>query len=146
MSVTKNNRKESSVEFDNNYFKIHNDAVKLIECGFGASKEDREKHRGYVLMMAEKIMASVFDMGTHIRIANAIYPKSKVELYERRKHMECAIGLCFDILTKYQLAMQRFNVKDNKYLQEIKNLQHEINCLKKWRTSDNSRFKDLVNL
>ena len=140
MSVAKNNRKESSVEFDATYFKIHDDALHLIECYFGASKEDRIRHKRYIYMMAEKILDDVFEMGKHIRIANAIYPKSEIELYERRKHMECAIGLCFDILTKYQLTMYRLRVRDNKYLNEIKNLQPEINCLKKWRASDNKRF------
>lgn len=140
MSVVKNNRKESSVEFDATYFKIHDDAIRLIECWFGASKEDRVKHRGYIAMMARKILDDVFELGKHIRIANAIYPKSELEFYERRKHMELAIGLCFDILTKYQLTMQILKVRENKYLTEIKNLQHEINCLKKWRASDNKRF------
>jgi hypothetical protein len=39
MGVPKNERRESRVEFDNNYFRVYDDAIKLIECGFG-SKDD----------------------------------------------------------------------------------------------------------
>lgn len=37
--------------------------------------------------------------------------------------------------------MHRLRVKDNKFLNETRNLRHEINCLKKWRKSDKDRFK-----
>ena len=93
--------------------------------------------------MASSIMKSVTDMGTYIRIANSIYPVYKEELIERRIAQEKAIGLCFDILTKYQLTMTELKVKDDKYVEEIKHLIHEINCLKKWRSSDKDRFKNL---
>ena len=76
-------------------------------------------------------------------MANSIYPKTKVEFEERRINQDKAIGLCFDLLTKYQLVMNTLKVKDDKYTVEIKNISHEINCIKSWRASDNKRFKDL---
>lgn len=36
MSVHKGDRHQSKVEFDNTYYKIHDDAVKLIENHLGA--------------------------------------------------------------------------------------------------------------
>ena len=90
--------------------------------------------------MSEKIFRNICDIGTHIRIANSIYPTDKSELLERRLEQERAIGLCYDLLTKYQLAMRTLKVPDDKYVVEVKNIVHEINCLKSWRKSDNKRF------
>lgn len=142
MSVNRSDRRESKVEFDNTYFKIYNDAVTLIEKRFGA-KDAQAQRTGYISYMATAIMKSVTDIGTHIRIANSIYPIYKQELIERRLAQEKAIGLCYDVLTKYQLVMTELKVPDDKYVEEIKHLIHEINCLKKWRSSDNDRFKNL---
>ena len=142
MSVNKSDRRESKVEFDNIYFKVYDDAIKIIQNKFGAKDIEAER-TGYINYMASSIMKSVTDMGTYIRIANSIYPVYKEELIERRIAQEKAIGLCFDILTKYQLTMTELKVKDDKYVEEIKHLIHEINCLKKWRSSDKDRFKNL---
>lgn len=142
MSVTKSDRRESKVEFDATYFKLYDDAVKMVENKFYAKGEQAER-RAYISYMASAVMKSVTELGTHIRIANSIYPICKAELMERRIEQEKAIGLCFDILTKYQLAMSELKVPDDKHVNEIKHLIHEINCLKKWRTSDNKRFSNL---
>lgn len=143
MSVNKGDRKQSKVEFDNNYYRIHDDCVKLIENHLGAKGETRESHQYYIASVSSAIYKSVLELGTYIRIANSIYPIYQSELEERRLTQEKAIGLCFDLLTKYQLAMHTLKVPDNKYTDEIKHLIHEINCLKKWRTSDNKRFTNL---
>lgn len=142
MSVNKGDRRESKVEFDNTYFKVYDDCVRLIECSFGAKGEIKEKKQGYIRAMSDRILKSVCDMGTYIRIANSIYPQYQSELEERRIAQEKAIGLCFDVMTKYQLIMTELKVPDDKHTNEIKNLIHEINCLKKWRESD-KRFKNL---
>lgn len=142
MSVTKSNRKESKVEFDATYFKVYDDAVKLVENRFYAKDEQAER-KPYIGYMASAIMKSVTELGTYIRIANSIYPIYKSELEERRIAQEKAIGLCFDILTKYQLVMNELKVPDDKHTEEVKHLIHEINCLKKWRSSDNKRFGNL---
>ena len=142
MSVNKGDRRESRVEFDNTYFKVYDDCVRLIECSCGAKGDIKEKKQGYIRAMSDRVLKSVCDMGTYIRIANSIYPQYKSELEERRIAQEKAIGLCFDVMTKYQLIMTELKVPDDKHTNEIKNLIHEINCLKKWRESD-KRFKNL---
>lgn len=144
MSVKKGDRKESKVEFDNNYFSIHDDCVRLIENHLGAKSDIQEKHQYYIRSVSNAIYKSVFELGTYIRIANSIYPIYQSELEERRLAQDKAIGLCFDLLTKYQLAMHTLRVPDDKYTTEIKHIKHEINCLKNWRTSDNNRFKNLL--
>lgn len=143
MSVAKNEQNKSKVEFDNNYFRIYFDAVNLINVQFGANQNAKEKYKLYIETMSIEILKIVTEIGTLIRIANSIYPIYKIEYETRRLSQDKAIGLCFDLLTKYQLVMKSLCIKDNKYVQEIKNIQHEINCLKAWRASDNKRYKEL---
>lgn len=143
MSVNKSDRRQSKVEFDNNFFNIHDDAVKLIENYLGANEESKQLHQYYIRSVSATIYKTVMELGTYIRIANSIYPVYQSELEERRLAQDKAIGLCFDLLTKYQLAMHTLKVKDDKYTVEIKHIIHEINCIKKWRMSDSNRFKNL---
>ena len=140
MSVNKSDRRESKVEFDNTYFKIYRDAVNLVENRFGSKDESK---RSYISFMSSAIMRSVTDLGTYIRIANSIYPTCNGEYAERRIAQDKAIGLCYDLMTKYQLVLSELHIPDDKYTNEIKQLIHEINCLKKWRSSDNERFRNL---
>lgn len=142
-NVRKNDQKKSKVEFDNTYFKVHDDAIFLIENKFGAKGELQQTFETYINVMKEKVLNDVIDMGTNIRIANSIFPISREEYLVRRTYQKKAIGLCFDLLTKYQLIMNTLKVPDDKYTIETKHLVHEINCLKRWRKSDNKRYKNL---
>lgn len=141
--MSKGNGKESKVEFDNNYFKIYTDYMRLKSNNFGVKNEMLEKHSDDIRTSSEEILKVIYNIGTYIRIANSIYPVYQSELEERRLAQEKARGLCFDLLTKYQLIMYAFQIPDDKYTNEIKNIIHEINCLKKWRNSDTKRFKNL---
>lgn len=142
-NVKKGEKRESKNEFDNTYFKIHKDAILIIENNFGAKKEIKDVFQKYIKIMGDKVLSVVMDIGTNIRIANSIFPISHEEYLMRRAHQGKAIGLCFDLLTKYQLAMNVLSVPDDKYTVETGHLIHEINCLKKWRQSDHKRYKDL---
>lgn len=144
MSVANPDRRESKTEFDRVYYKILTDSVQITDNKFGASKEMREKRAEFIKVMCGRIDRVVSDIGTHIRIANSIYPKEPLieqEAKERRIHQEKAIGLCYDLLTKYTNTMSILEVSEEKYVEHLKNIVHEINCLKRWRTSDNKRFR-----
>ena len=143
MSVKKGDRSESKVEFDNTYFKIYDDAVRLINIQFGANDNIKNNYSLYIRVNCEEVLKTISEIGRNIRIANSIYPQFKSEYEERRIAQDKAIGLCYDLLTKYQLIMHTLGAKDNQYVNETKNLIHEINCLKKWRKSDKKRFENL---
>lgn len=141
MSVNRIDRYESRVEFDANYFKIYKDACRIIDNGFSINQTITPMQEFRIRVMSERIMRVVSDLGTLIRMANSIYPTCENEKGERRLIQEKAIGLCFDLMTKYQNIFKEFNISEEKYVEEIKNIYHEINCLKKWRESDSKRFK-----
>ena len=143
MSVVKGKRNESKVEFDNLYINIYRDAVRLINNQFGASERAREIYATYIREMSYKILDLVVDIGMHIRIANSIYPKTRLEYETRRTEQGIAIGMCYNLLTQYQLVMYTLGAKDDKFRNESDLVIKEINCLKKWRTSDN-RFSNIA--
>ena len=143
MSVARGKRNESKVEFDNLYINIYRDAVRLINNQFGASERTREIYATYIREMSYKILDLVVDIGMHIRIANSIYPKTRLEYETRRTEQGIAIGMCYNLLTQYQLVMYTLGAKDDKFRNESDLVIKEINCLKKWRTSDN-RFSNIA--
>ena len=55
MSVHKGDRHQSKVEFDNTYFKIYDDCVRLIENQLGAKGEIRESRQLYIRVMSDRI-------------------------------------------------------------------------------------------
>ncbi len=142
-SVPKGERQESKQEFDAIYYRIHDEAINMIETNFHAGKETAEKHRAYINSAAKALMCSVWDLVYHIKVANSLYPTTAEELTERRMEQEKAIGICFDILTMYELVMHKLKVKDDMGVAEIRTVNHQINAIKKWRSSDNKRFRDL---
>lgn len=144
MSVANPDKKESKTEFDRVYYRILADSIQITDNKFGARKDMREKRSEFIKVMCERVDRVVADIGTHIRIANSIYPKEPLieqEAKERRIHQEKAIGLCFDLLTKYTNTMHILEVSEEKYVEHLKNVVHEINCLKRWRSSDDKRFR-----
>ena len=142
-SVPKSERKASKEEFDSLHYRIHDDAVDMIANNFHAKREVAETNQSYIHSASKMLMSLVWDLVYHIKIANALFPTTIGELTERRIEQEKAIGVCFDILTLYELVMHKLKVKEDMGVTEIKNVRHQINSIKAWRTSDNKRFKNL---
>ena len=141
MGVPEGKRKESKIEFERAYDQIYDDCFELIRINFGGDKKLVEKYSQQIKQISDKLMQVVCDIGMYIKIANSIYPEDLDELKERRKAQKFATGLCFFLLQQYESIMHKLRVEDNKFLNETRNLKHEINCLKKWRKSDKDRFK-----
>ena len=142
-NVPKSKRKQSKQEFDAIHYRIHDDAVGMIENNFHADREVALRHSQYIQQASKALTASVWDLVYYIKIANSLYPTTHEELVERRVAQDKAIGICQQILTMYELAMHKLKVKDDMGSEEIKTLRHQINAIKAWRSNDNERFKDL---
>lgn len=142
MGVKLLERNKSKIEFDNAYYAMYDDAVKLVNNKFGATEEQIEEMGIYLDRTCEKIMDSIYDIGKHIKLANSIYPLYQSEYEERRIQQDLAIGLCYDVTNKYYLLTRTLGTKGNKYVQEAEHINHELNCLKKWRSSDKKRYEN----
>ena len=143
MSTSKSERTVSKNEFDALYYRIHDDAEDMIEHNFRAKGEIVDQNANYIMNAADALRRSVWDLIYFIKAANALYPTAYEELMERRICQERAIGICTDMLTLYEIVMHRLEVKDDMGVTEIKNIRHQMNAIRAWRTSDNRRFRDL---
>lgn len=141
MSVPKGKQNLSKIEFDRLLFKIADSTANIVEIHFGVDYNVYAKHQLYIDDKSREVLQLVDDILRYVRMANA-YPTCRAEYETRRDCMTRAIGLCYSILTNYQLVMRRFDVDDDKYVTDIEDIWHFINSLKKWRASDN-RFKKI---
>jgi len=139
MSVPKGKQNKSKIEFDNLFFKVANNTANIVELHFGVDDEEYEAHKMYIDDKGRELLQLIDEILRYIRMANA-YPTCRMEYETRRDCMTRAIGLCYSILTNYQLVMRRFDIDDNKYVTDIEDIWHFINSVKNWRSSDN-RFK-----
>ena len=139
MGVPKGKRNKSKIEFDDLLFKIAGSTADMVENHFGVDDEEYEAHRLYIDDKSREVLQLVDDILRYVRMANA-YPTCRTEYETRRDCMTRAIGLCYSILTNYQLVMRRFEIDDDKYVTDIEDVWHFINSIKNWRSSDN-RFK-----
>ena len=141
MSVPKGKQNKSKTEFDNLFFKVAGNTANIVENHFGVDDETYEAHRLYIDDKGRECLELIDHILRYIRMANA-YPTCRTEYETRRDSMTRAIGLCYSILTNYQLVMRRFEIDDNKYVTDIEDIRHFINSVKNWRASDNRRFKN----
>ena len=143
MSIPKNRRKQSKIEFENIYFKVADDIDNFLENSFGAKKEVLMENRRFVESKTFSLEKLSDILIYHIKIANSIYPQCLEELHARRVAMDNAIGTCYTILNLYQRILHKLKIPDDKHTGEIQNVALLINTLKSWRKSDN-RFKKLL--
>lgn len=144
MSVPKGKQNKSKVDFDALFFKVANNTVNIVENCFGIDDEVYVEHRLYIDDKARELLQLVDHILRYIRMANA-FPTCRKEYETRRDCMTRAIGLCYSILTNYQIVMKRFEIDDDKYVTDIDDIWHLINSIKNWRKSDN-RFKKQFGL
>ena len=145
MSVVKSKRTKSNVEFEDIYFRLADGIDTLVEHNFYASKELIDKNNTFLDIRCRSLEELTDTLLYHIKIANSIYPTCMTEWEERRTSMGKAIGTCYAILTHLHRIMMRLRIGDNKYVNDITNIERMINSLKAWRKSDNRLKTTLEN-
>lgn len=145
MSVVKSKRTKSNVDFEDIYFRLADGIDTLVEHNFYASKELIDKNNVFLEIRCRSLEELTDTLLYHIKIANSIYPTCMTEWEERRTSMGKAIGTCYAILTHLHRIMMRLRIGDNKYVNDITNIERMINSLKAWRKSDNKLKTTLEN-
>lgn len=120
-----------------NYFRLVDGIDNLLEHDFFAEGDLAQKNRVFMNIRFQSLEKLTDDLLYHIKVANSIYPQCIAEWEERRVSMGKAIGSCYAILTNLQRVMIRLRIPDNKYTEDILNIERMINSLKAWRKGDN---------
>ena len=143
-SVDKGKRNKSKIEFDNLCLKIMDDLYETTEIKFGASQKQYEEHKIFIDDKCREILRIGDLILRYVKIAN-VYPSGLIEYYTRRDYQNRAIGLCFSLLTNFQTVMHKLEIPDDKHANTLDDINHMINSLRNWRTSDNHFKRDYIN-
>ena len=174
MSVPKNKRQLSTMEFFTYAIKIREELTKLMLHDFGAKKKIRNgskiifnnisgNDRKTILEILEReksnpvtverfpswfidrerefFMNILRDMVCCIAYANTIFPRSLVELEERRKYQTKAIGDCECILQELYFVQRVLNVNLNKFMPVVGAIESDGTVYLSYNKNDYTNIK-----
>lgn len=132
MSVLKNKRELSKLEFYHTARKLRKELIELLRRDFGIHSRGNAKK-----IDASFIRTLLRDLIWNITAANTIYATTKEELRIRRNYQNAAIINCQQLLQELQFCEDALPIKASKLLPFVETIGFEITLLKGWRKSDN---------
>ena len=150
MSVLKNRRGLSKLEFYHNARKMRKEITDLLLRDFGI--HSRGKHlttegkepplpEGYYNELVEEFSKTMRvllrNLMLNITAANTIYPVSPDELMLRRRYQTGAIINCEQLIQEIQYCGDVLPVKASTFVQYIEKIEFEVKLLKGWRKANN---------
>lgn len=158
MSVLKNKRGLSKLEFYHTARQLREDITNLLLRDFGVRDKVRrikteenlevtiiEQYPDWLIVsFRNNIMQILRNMIMNITAGNTIYPTNQDELNLRRRYQNGAIVNCEQLLQEFQYCADILPVKLEKFLPYVDKIEFEIRLLKGWRKSNNGIEKKLV--
>jgi hypothetical protein len=158
VSVLKNKRGLSKLEFYHTARKLREDITNLLLRDFGVRDKvrfDRTPENvevkiieGYpewlIVNFRQNIMQILRDMMMNITAGNTIYPTNQDELNLRRRYQTGAIINCEQLLQEFQYCADVLPIKLEKFLPYVDRIEFEIKLLKGWRKSNSGIEKKIV--
>jgi hypothetical protein len=144
MSVLKNKRGISQLEFYNTARTLRKDVTNLLLRDLGVKKAGRGGFPQWIIdRFRDNIIILLRDLMWAITAANTIYPTTHDELAERRRYQNLAIVHCERLFQEFQYCGDVLPVHVSKFVPFIDRLQFEIRLLKGWRKSNSTIAKRL---
>jgi hypothetical protein len=151
MSVLKNKRGLSKLEFYHNARKLRRDITNLLLRDFGirdkirkikgTDGEDMTVIESYPDWLIEQfrggIMRILRNLMMNITAGNTIYPTNESELCLRRQYQTAAIINCEQLLQEMHYCEDILPVHVSKFLPYVDAIEFEIKLLKGWRKANN---------
>jgi len=158
MSVLKNKRGLSRLEFYHTARQLREDITNLLLRDFGVRDKVRriktednlevtiiEQYPDWLIVsFRNNIMQILRNMIMNITAGNTIYPTNQDELNLRRRYQTGAIINCEQLLQEFQYCADILPVKLEKFLPYVDKIDFEIKLLKGWRKSNNGIQKKIV--
>lgn len=157
MSVLKNKRGLSSLEFYHNARKLRKEISNWLLRDFGVRDKVRiekrpnqetetitEEYPQWLLAhIREKILETLHNLMMNITAANTIYPISNDELLLRRRYQTGAIINCEQLLQEIEYCEDILPLELKKFEPYVDAIEYEIKLLKGWRKSNNKLAEKL---
>jgi hypothetical protein len=149
MSVVKNKRGLSKLEFYHNARRVRKEITLLTLRDFGvhsrgadfkAATGSQQPEGFYDELAAEfarNIRTLLRDMMRNITAGNTIYPVNEMEIQERRRYQTAAIINCEQVLQELLYCEEVMPVKASGFMPYIERIEFEIKLLKGWRKANN---------
>jgi hypothetical protein len=151
MSVLKNKRGLSKLEFYHNARKLRQNITNLLLRDFGVkdkvrkikteSGEEATIIEGYPDWLIEKFRDSIIqilrNLMMNITAGNTVYPTNESELQLRRQYQTAAIVNCEQLLQEMHYCEDVLPIHVSKFLPYVEAIEFEVKLLKGWRKSSN---------
>jgi hypothetical protein len=158
LSVVKNKRGLSKMEFYHTARKLREDMTNMLLRDFGVRDKVRkiktddnievtiiEEYPSWLInSFRESIMNLLRDLMKNITAGNSIFPINDDELRLRHQYQTMAIVNCEQLLQEIQYCADILPVKLEKFMPYAGNIEFEIQLLKGWRKSS-SRINKKLN-
>ena len=155
MSVLKNKRNLSKLEFYHTARKMRREIIELLRRDFGihsrssAHKSDSNLPKDYydedIKHFADNIRTLLRNLMWNITAGNTIYPVNEAELSDRRLYQDRAIIACQQLHQEFLFAEDALPVNVSKFVPYIEMINFEEKLLKGWRKANNKLLDEIKN-
>jgi hypothetical protein len=159
MSVLKNKRGLSKLEFYHTARKLREDVTNLLLRDFGIRDKVRkiktednkevtviEEYPAWLIAeFRQNIMRILRNLMMNITAGNSIYPVNLEELQQRRRYQTEAIINCQQLLQEIQFCADVLPVELGKFLPYADTIDFEIKLLRGWRKANGQIEKAIRN-
>lgn len=128
-------------EFDQIQIKTIENVAFLIEHNFGADEKQRNFHKKFIAVTGEKMMNIAEEIFILTKYANSIFPENMQQYWERTTAIKEARAKVFSLTGLYHATLWILKVNDDKYVDHVRHLKHQGNCIKSWIESDRETYK-----
>lgn len=145
-NIPASKRKPTQIEYFDKFIDFRVKVITYIDYDFGLLKQKYDDgsinpHYWVLEKLRNSIYEALQDILYCIMQANTIWISNLYEYNERRRYITKAIGDCNYLKQEIQFAVRSKDVKAEKYINLIPEIESLITSLKNWRKSDNSSLK-----
>ena len=127
--------------FDGIQIKTIQNVVFMIEHNFGADTKHEKFYPKYIEKTGDKMLEIAIEIHAQAKFANSIHPESMEQYKIRVEAQKKARALVFSLEGQYHAVLTILKVDDNKYVDHIRHLRHQSNCIKSWMDKDKEIYK-----
>lgn len=127
--------------FDEIQLKTIQNIVFMIEHDFGADTKTKKFYPKYIEKTGDEMLKVAIEIHSLVKYANSIYPETMEQYYKRVGAQKDARAKVYVLEGQYHSILYILDVDDNKYVNHLKHLKHQSNCIKSWIDKDKSIYK-----